>query len=264
MTKEQFFEDLDQKYVGMDNVKAFLRSMACSIEQQLAVGVPSGRIPLNPILLVGNPGVGKTSVALTLAQLYYNYGLIDTPDPIFWHGSSSIFSPSYQETIKAITSARDKKGLLLVDEAHNLDGEFLKAFMACLTDPDHPFAVCFIAYETEKLLSLDPGFYRLLQGNIIHLEDHTPNEMYEIFVRAMTRKGYSADEQTLTLVKELMRREYATRTAYTGNAHYVLRLLDEMCCELNLRCSREGISFGTTESHRFIETDIPESYRRRI
>lgn len=268
MTKEKIFATMDQEYVGMENVKAVLRSMALSIERTLAEGGSVDSIALDPIVLVGNPGAGKTVVANTLAQLYYYYGLVGTPEPLV-RNASSIVSPYQGDTscvTEAIKKAQDQKGFLFVDEAHNLNEQALKAFMAPLTDRKHPFVACFAVYESdkEKFLSLDPGSRSRFEKNMIHLEDYKPDEMYEIFVRAMTKKGYSADDKTLALVKELMRREYDTRTVHTGNARHVLNILDKMFIELDLRCSRDGIPFGTPESRCFIETDIPESYRKGL
>jgi len=74
--------------------------------------------------------------------------------------------------------------------------------------------------------------------------------------------GFRKD--TLELVKELMKREYSTRTAQTGNARHVLNILDDIVTRLNARCSRDGIPFDAPESRCFVETDIPEQYRKGL
>lgn len=268
MTKEKIFATMEKEYVGMNNVKRLLRSMALSIERTLADGKTPDDIQLEPILLVGNPGTGKTVVAETLAQLYYSYGLLGSPESIRCN-ASEIVSPYAGDTAKVtaeIKRAQDRKGFLFVDEAHNLNSESLKAFMAPLTDRKKPFVACFAVYtdEKEKFLALDPGSRSRFAKNIIHLDDYTPDEMYEIFVRAMEKQGYTAEVKTLAMVKQLMKREYETRTTQTGNARHVLNILSEMRTELDYRCSQEGIPFSAPESRCFKENDIPERYRKGL
>lgn len=268
MTKEKIFKTMEENFVGMKNVKKMLERMALSIERTLAKGNSPDDIALDPIILVGNPGTGKTTVAHMLAQLYYYYGILGSPKLIERNASSmtSIYQNDTRAVEEAIMRAQNSKGFLFVDEAHNLDATSLKAFMAPLTDRSKPFVACFAVYEDqlEKFLALDPGSRSRFEKNIIRLEDYLPEELYEILVRAMEKEGYSADQRTHSMLRQLMERVYATRTTQTGNARHVLNIFSDMKNELNARCAQQGIPFTSPESFQFIETDIPADLRKGL
>lgn len=273
--KDQLLRSMEEQFVGMSGVKDMIYELTFSIERQLADGKRPADISLDPIVLVGNPGTGKTSVANLLPKLYYHYGILGTPTPVLCTASSfasRYYGGAQEAAQKYISEAQNSRAFLFVDEAHELcsksfDGAgALKSFMAPLTDHSRPFQVCFAVYpdRLEEFLAIDPGSRSRFENNIIRIDDYTPEELYEIFVRALAQQGYTAREDTLAIVRQVLEREYQIRTNQTGNARRVHNLLKEMTKKLNRRCSQSGIPFTSPESRCFLIEDIPENYRKGL
>lgn len=274
-SKEQVLKLLEEEFVGMENIKELLLDLCYSIERAIAEGKDPTEIRLKPMILAGNPGAGKTTVANLLPKLFYHYGLLGTPEPIIvpasefatrWQGGAQ------EKVLELVRKAQDAKAFLFVDEAHQLcsekfDGKgALESFMQPLTDFAHPFLLCFGMYRdrVDSFLALDPGAASRFAGNILRIDDYTPEELAEIFTRLLSKNGYIAHSDTLALVRQHMKRAYDTRNEDTGNARMVHNFFDAMKTQLNRRCSREKIPFGTPESKHFLPDDIPEQLRKGL
>ena len=273
--RDQILKSMEERFVGMNGVKDMIYELTYSIERQLAEGKRPADIPLDPIVLVGNPGTGKTSVANLLPKLYYHYGILGTPTPIRCDAhdfASSYVGGAQQVAQKYISEAQNGRSFLFVDEAHELcsktfDGAgAMKCFMAPLTDANRPFQVCFAVYpdRLEEFLAIDPGSRSRLENNIIYIEDYTPQELFEIFKRMLAQQGYTTDDETDDLVRQVLERSYQTRTNQTGNARRVDNLIKAMTKNLNRRCNRDGIPFHSPASRFFVAEDIPEKYRKGL
>ncbi len=268
-TASSLIEEMNKRFVGMDSIKQEIRRIGLMLEDQKARGI-SDENTLKSILLVGNPGVGKSSVAEYIAKLYFSYGLLGSPQPIIVSASefaSSNVGGSQTIVHDYIKQAQDKKALIFVDEAHELlnahfDGKgAIKAFMAPMTDRNHPFLTCFAVYPDEKeaFLKLDKGLYRRLR--IIHLEDYKGYELYEIMQRFIAKQGLQTTETLNNLLKKVTERIYRRRTSQTGNAGFIENIVLEMDDNRRNRCEMNAIPFNTNESTFLSPEDVPQRLR---
>lgn len=272
-TAERLLAEINDRFVGMESVKEKIRLIGLELEDMAANNVSPEDIWLKPIILVGNPGTGKSTLAEYLPRLFFHYHLLGTSKPIIINASEladKYQGGSQEKVLEYIRQAQEVQGFLFVDEAHELlnesfDGKgAFKTFMAPTTDKKHPFLVCFAVYpdKLEDFLRLDPGAERRFQ--ILQLEDYTGEQLYEIMRRIMERTGYSVTQSTDNLLRKVLDRVYYTRTNQTGNAGKVENILNDMHNLRRIRCSREGIPFDAPKSRVFVPEDIPAELRNGL
>ena len=269
---EYIIKEMDEKFVGMGSVKEELRQIGLELESCKQRGIPPEKIELQPIVLVGNPGTGKSTVGDILPRLYFHYQLLGTSRRINVNPSelASSYQGGTQEKITAIIQkAQNTKGFIFIDEAHQLaDGNYgrdaVKAFLAPMTDKTKPFMVCFAVYPNllDKFLELDPGLRRRVK--IIRIEDYTGEELFEIFKRMAKAKDLTLTSDTSRILSRVFDRIYRSRDEQTGNAGKVQNVLKEMCSLQRMRCYKQGIPFNSPESYVLTPEDIPEELKKGI
>lgn len=265
---ERIRSEIRQHFVGMDWLEQYFEDKSLEIEERLAGGGTADDVNLRAIILAGEPGTGKTSVARLLAQLYHHFHLLGTSEPIVADGTSLASSHAggvQKKVLSLIREAQAKKALLFVDEAHQLlSGYFdgagaLKAFLNPLTDREHPFQAVFSVYPSrlEEFLKLDPGSARRFE--VVHMPSYTGPQLFAILHKMMDNSPLrlTADEETDALLRRVCEYLYVSRTEETGNAGRMERLLEDMNRLRRARCRREGIISEMPEYRVFRPADIP-------
>lgn len=266
---DRIVAEIRENFVGMDWAERYFQEKAHEIEEVLANGGSEEDTHLRPLILVGEPGTGKTSFAEHLARLYCHLHLLGSPDPIIITGSSlasSLAGGAQEKVLRYIRDAQDKKGLLFVDEAHQLatdrfDGAgALKAFLNPLTDRAHPFLTIFAVYPSmlDEFLKLDPGMESRFE--IIRMPSYTGPQLFAILQMMMgkSKPPLSMSEETGSLLERVCCCIYDSRTEHTGNARRMERLLEEMNALRRKRCKAQNISVKDPACSVFLPEDIPE------
>ena len=265
---ERVLRDIREQFVGMEKLERYFLSRAREIEETLDSGGSEEDIRIRPLILVGNPGTGKTSVARMLSRLYYHFHLLGSPRSIEVSGSSfasSLAGGPQEKALEYIKEAQERKALLFVDEAHQLvTGSFdgagaLKAFLNPLTDRRRPFMAVFAVYPDflDDFLKLDPGSRRRFE--ILRLEDYTGPQLFEILRRMMekNRPPLRMRDDAAALLRRVCEYLYVSRTNDTGNAGRMERLLEELNDRRRSRCQADGIRVGDPEYSVFYPEDAP-------
>ena len=115
--------DLDH-YIGMDEVKQAVREIALTVHnnvERAQRGLGEQEKMGIHIVLTGNPGTGKTTIARKLGEILESIGYLDSGHVVEVDRSKMV-SPYQGETPKVVDSLCDKAmgGILFVDEAYTL------------------------------------------------------------------------------------------------------------------------------------------------
>lgn len=153
------------------------------------------------VILTGNPGTGKTTVAKTLGQLYYEMGYLDTGHVVEVDREGLVAGYVGQTAIKTRQKIKEALGgVLFIDEAYSLrrneddhvdfGQEAIDTLVKAMDEFKGRFIVVAAGYEEEMqtFLKANPG----LSGRFrlhLHIDDYTPEEIAQIVKLYMTEKG---------------------------------------------------------------------------
>lgn len=193
LKKENLIE-LD-KMIGLNQIKEQVKLFAAFVElNKIKTEKGLNPIPISKhMVFMGNPGTAKTSVALQLAKILHDKGLIPTAD--IKHVSRDDLVGKYvgwtaRLVKEAIESA--KGGILFVDEAYSLvigEGsnsygqEAINTFVNYLDKSDirDSTIIIFAGYKTEMkdFIDSNPGLKSRI-GFYFDFPDYTTEELIEI------------------------------------------------------------------------------------
>lgn len=258
---------------GLDGVKA-------EIERQLmyntimkmreAVGLRSPR-RLMHMLLTGNPGTGKTTVARLIGRIYAEAGLLSSSK--FVEASrASLVGAWIGETEKFTTEkiAEARGGILFIDEIYSLtDGserdfgrKAIDTLMPVLSDPQSDIMVIGAGYpdQVRRFLSANPGLASRFP-TVIDFPDYGVDSLMEIASNLLARYDFHLSDGAAVRLRNLF--SEACRHRDAGNARLVVttienKVIPNLCSRLYESGVRSGKTGDDPDSLNRIESvDIP-------
>ncbi|KAK3258648.1 hypothetical protein CYMTET_32312 [Cymbomonas tetramitiformis] len=244
--------------VGMSSVKDYFADIRRTIEYVEQGGNPQIlRTSLN-MVLTGNPGTGKTTVARLLARYLRAFGVLPRATFVERNGLElkGQFVGQTAPTVKeAVADALG--GTLFIDEAYALvagggDRFGMEAVRTLLTEVENNRSNLFVvlAGYKDKMASLvasDPGLARRFSQKL-HLADYTPEDLARICeTTAQARFTLFFEEGLLTKLAEHIKAKYSHEIA-GQNGGLAVNLTEEAFRRLAKRvvsCPAGGATPGT-------------------
>ena len=271
---EDILSDLD-RYIGMDEVKKAVREIAFTVHnsvQRAQRGLGEQEKSGIHIVLTGNPGTGKTTIARKLGEILESIGYLDSGHVVEVDRSKMV-SPYQGETPKVVDRLCDKAmgGILFVDEAYTLaplsqsgdkdqqGTQALEQLMKRMEDDRGKFVVIAAGYrqEMDNLFRINPGV-RSRFSYFLNIDDYTPDQLYQIMCVFAKEKKYvftqEAEDLTLKMITEL----YNSRGKDFANGRTMRQIFEKIVAKQAERLQKVDISTLTNEQMMTIDVaDIP-------
>jgi SpoVK/Ycf46/Vps4 family AAA+-type ATPase len=271
---EQILSDLD-RYIGMDEVKKAVKEIAFTVHnniQRAQRGLGEQEKVGIHIVLTGNPGTGKTTIARKLGEILESIGYLDSGHVVEVDRSKMV-SPYQGETPKVVDRLCDKAmgGILFVDEAYTLaplssGGEkdqqgtqALEQLMKRMEDDRGKFVVIAAGYrqEMENLFRINPGV-RSRFSFFLNIEDYNPDQLFQIMMVFAKEKKYQFTQEAQDLTQKMITELYNSRDKDFANGRTMRQLFDKICAKQAERLQNVDITTLSNEQLMMIDVkDIP-------
>ena len=271
---DDILHDLDN-FIGMDEVKQAVREIAYSVQnsvQRAERGLGEQEKMSMHIILTGNPGTGKTTIARKLGEILSAIGYLDSGHVVEVDRAKMV-SPYQGETPKVVDRLCDKAmgGILFVDEAYTLaplshsgerdnqGAQALEKLMKRMEDDRGKFVVIAAGYrnEMDNLFRINPGFKSRF-NYFLNIEDYSPEQLYQIMMVFASEKHYIMSPQAEVKAKACIKQMYESRDKDFANGRTMRSLFDEICKKQAQRLQYGDIStLSDAELMTIEDGDIP-------
>lgn len=244
LTDQSFQNPLEafDQMVGLHDVKTYIRRYYHFLryqQQRKSYGFSMVDEPGLHMIITGNPGTGKTTIARLLANIYHELGILDTKEVVEVNRShlvGSYVGQSEENTMNYVKQAIG--GVLFIDEAYSLKREgqtgndygqaVIDTLVSAMTSKEYggKFAVILAGYpeEMRQFLWSNPGLRsRFPEQNHIELPDYHMDELLTIAEQTATDNDFFFTESALNEFTSLIDRERVDDSF--GNARTVKNLV---------------------------------------
>ena len=262
-TLEDILSDLD-RYIGMDEVKKAVKEIAFTVHnniQRAQRGLGEQEKVGIHIVLTGNPGTGKTTIARKLGEILESIGYLDSGHVVEVDRSKMV-SPYQGETPKVVDRLCDKAmgGILFVDEAYTLapvssggdkdqqGTQALEQLMKRMEDDRGKFVVIAAGYrqEMENLFRINPGV-RSRFSYFLNIDDYNPDQLFQIMMVFAKEKKYQFTQEAQELTQKMVTEMYNSRDKDFANGRTMRQLFDKICAKQAERLQQVDITTLSNE-----------------
>jgi len=225
------------------------------------MGLPVSNVT-NHIILSGNPGTGKTTVAHGIADLYNAVGILPTNKVTVVDRADlgGQYANSVEQNVKRIFSEA-KGGVVFVDEAYMLANDeygrrAANQMMKEMEENRADTVVILAGYPSEikDLLSINPGFARRFPKTI-DFPDYTVPEHNKILGSMMKTHGDTFDAEASKKSASAMKHVAALK----GNAGSVRNYHDALISARSRRL--RGSTPNRQQSTTFVASDVDNAVK---
>ncbi|GHS85817.1 hypothetical protein FACS1894201_05960 [Bacteroidia bacterium] len=233
-------------FTGMDSVKKEIRELATKLEferKMMERGIGNAELTNVHIVLSGNPGTGKTTIALKLGEILHSIGLLPTAK-VVEKEAKDLLSSFQNETAKEVNKACDEAmgGILFIDEAYMLLGmdkqgnknktgeEAVASLMTRMVKDSGKFVVICAGYEKEMKQFIDnanPGFRRRFT-HFLNIQDYSTKELVDIFIKNAKKANLKLNDEAKEMLEKLVTLMVDAKSENFGNAGEMTKLLNQV------------------------------------
>jgi probable Rubsico expression protein CbbX len=233
----EVLDKLERELIGLEPVKSRIRDIAALLlvdKLRHSLGLSAGAPSLH-MSFTGNPGTGKTTVALRMAQILHRLGYVRkghliavTRDDLVGQYIGHT-APKTREVLK-----RAMGGVLFIDEAYYLyrpenerdyGQEAIEILLQVMENQREDLVVIFAGYKDrmDTFFRSNPGMSSRVAHHI-DFPDYTPAQLHAIAGLMLEQMQYRLDSQADTALLEYIERRITQ--PHFANARSVRNALD--------------------------------------
>jgi len=233
----EVFEQLDRELIGLAPIKSRIREIAALLlvdKARRAVGLSAGPPSLH-MCFTGNPGTGKTTVALRMADILHRLGytrgnhlVAVTRDDLVGQYIGHT-APKTKEVLKKAMG-----GVLFIDEAYYLyrpenerdyGQEAIEILLQVMENQRDDLVVILAGYKNrmETFFRSNPGMASRIAHHL-DFPDYTPDELLQIAELLTTRMDYRLDDDSRGAMREYI--THRIEQPHFANARSIRNALD--------------------------------------
>lgn len=249
---EVYLEELNS-LVGLKGVKEKINEIIKYIQYQKEnerLGYEF-KSPYMHMVFAGNPGTGKTTVALLFGKILKALGILKKGHMVTATRADLVSGYVGQTAMKTRDKIREAYGgILFIDEAYSLvqdvHGDFgreaVDTLIKEMEDSRDKLVVILAGYtdNMKELIDTNPGFRSRISCTI-QFDDYTPEEMLEIFINLCKKEKYDISNELMTQLKQKFQFQYENRDKSFGNAREVRNLFENMKLKLAVRVQNSNV-----------------------
>lgn len=267
--------------IGMDVVKKSVGDLCQSIQnnqKRKALGLTAEN-PKVHMVLTGNPGTGKTTVARILGKLFHAMQLLPS-DKVIETAGLDMTAGYVGQTKDKVNELCDKAmgGVLFIDEAYYLAGtdgssnsfgsEAVGTLLKRMEDDRGKFVVIAAGYQNEmqNFLRMNPGLDSRFEHKI-HIEDYSSDELFKILLLHLKKSQFvfSTDDKAELIAKNAIQELCKNKQKDFANARAVRNLFDTIKLQMDSRIANLSADSLTKEALTTIcACDIPHDESKTL
>ncbi|MBK6602205.1 MAG: CbbX protein [Betaproteobacteria bacterium] len=258
---QQVLDQLDRELIGLVPVKQRIREIAAYLivsKARASLGL-TGAAPSLHMSFTGNPGTGKTTVALRMAEILHRLGYVRkghlvsvTRDDLVGQYIGHT-APKTKEVLK-----RAMGGVLFIDEAYYLyrpenerdyGQEAIEILLQVMENQRDDLVVILAGYKDrmDTFFRSNPGFSSRIAHHI-DFPDYDDDELVQIAELMLGQQDYRFDDEALAVFREYV--ALRRRQPHFANARSVRNALDRA----RLRQANRLFASGATVTREMLST----------
>lgn len=266
----EVLERLDRELVGLAPVKGRIHEIAAYLvvdKLRRELGLEATR-PVLHMAFTGNPGTGKTTVAMRMATILNRLGYIRRDHLVVASRDDLVgqyighTAPKTKEVLK-----RAMGGVLFIDEAYSLyraenerdyGQETIEILLQVMENQREDLVVILAGYEDkmEQFFTLNPGM-RSRIAHHIRFPDYTEEELIAIGKLMITEQNYYLDGPAQEAFAEYVR--CRKRLPNFANARSIRNAIDRFKLRQAKRLFEQAGQVSADDLRRIAEEDIRAS-----
>ena len=267
----EVLDSLDRDLVGLEPVKRRVREIAALLLVERVrerMGLSAGAPSLH-MCFTGNPGTGKTTVAMRMAEILHRLGycrkghvVAVTRDDLVGQYIGHT-APKTKDVLK-----RAMGGVLFIDEAYYLHRsenekdygqEAIEILLQVMENQRDDLVVILAGYEDRmnQFFESNPGMASRIAHHV-SFPDYTADELFEIAEKMLGEWNYRFDPEAVAAFREYL--EVRRNRPHFANARSVRNALDRIRLRQALRLFEErGSELTAADLQTIRETEVRAS-----